>query len=460
MSHKILIADDEPLFRQTTGELLETAGYTCTCVSDAREALVALRDRPFDLILSDLNMPGNERLELLTEGRQIAPSTPLIVITGVPSLPTAIESIRLGIADYLLKPVKFQDLLNSIQRVLANRGTCEKQSFIVVDRTLEEVPRYPGIIGESQCMIEVYDVIERLANSEVNVLITGESGTGKEIVAKTIHVNSSRSAHPFQVIDCTAIPETLFESVLFGHVKGAFTGAVKDQEGLISQADRGTLFLDEIGELPKSQQAKLLRVIQEQTFYPVGGITAQKLNTRFLCATNRDLETEVNLGNFRRDLFYRLAVVHVALPPLRDRGQDIELLTHYFERQLQGKVGTNKYFSKAALEGLHSYSWPGNVRELRNVVENCLALSREECIDLPQLPKSLLAEISAAHPNTDSGQTSRTETINEAERQYFIDLLRRHCGNVTQAATEAQLSRQGLHKLLRKHNINAANYRV
>jgi two-component system response regulator HydG len=458
MSPRILIADDEPLFRQTTGELLETAGYMCTCVSTACEALEALRQDRYDLVLSDLNMPGNDQLELLSQGRAIAPGTPLIVITGVPSLPTAIQSIRLGIADYLLKPVKFQDLLSSVQRVLSH---VHRPAEIAQhpDRPEKDIPRFPGLIGESPCMLEIFDIIDRVAQSDANVLITGESGTGKEIVARTIHENSARSKHAYQVIDCTAIPETLFESIMFGHIQGAFTGAIRDQEGLLSQAHSGTVFLDEIGELPKTLQAKLLRVIQEQSFLPVGGNVRKRLDTRFLCATNRDLEAEVLSGQFRRDLFYRLAVVHLVIPPLRERGDDLVLLTRHFEAALQEGVPQPRRFSESAFQRLRGYRWPGNVRELRNVVERCLALSRQSEIDLHELPKSLLAsiDINADTPSKDS--LTRTEIVDDAERQYFVDLLKRHGGNVTKAAQEANMSRQGLHKWLRKHKIAAAQFR-
>jgi len=458
MSKKILIADDEPLFRQTTGELLETAGYMCTSVSSASEALEAMRQEQFDLVLSDLNMPGNDQLELLYQGRSMAPRTPLIVVTGVPSLPTAIESCRLGIADYLLKPLRFQDLLASVQRALSrDHSWGESQDFEV--RSPDDIPRYPGLIGESPCMLEVFDIIDRVSQSDANVLISGESGTGKEIVAKTIHENSGRSGFAYQVIDCTAIPEPLFESIMFGHMKGAFTGAIKDQEGLLSKSHSGTVFLDEIGELPRSQQAKLLRVIQEQAFLPVGGTALQQMDTRFLCATNRDLEADIVSGQFRRDLFYRLAVVHIVLPPLCERGDDIELLTRHFEKTLQVGVAQPRRFSEAAMECLRGYRWPGNVRELRNIVERCLALSREQEIELHQLPKSLLASIDSSSPLSPKDTLTRSEMVDDVERQYFIDLLKKHGGNVTKAAHEANMSRQGLHKWLRKHKISASKFR-
>src|SRR4029079_909743 len=295
---------------------------------DGRVALEALSKEPFDLVLSDLNMPGNLQLELLRTGRSNWPDTPLIVVTGAPSLPTAIESVRLGITDYLLKPVKFDDLVSSVRRALAHRK--QPRADMHTNDSASSGRLFPEIIGESPPMTELFEIMEKVADTDTNILITGESGTGKEAVAKAIHRRSRRSDGTFQIIDCTAIPDTLFESLLFGHTKGAFTGAVKDQVGLLSESDKGTAFFDEIGELPGPLQAKLLRVIQEQTFIPVGKTTPVTVDTRFICATNRDLELEVKSGRFRRDLFYRLAVIHIELPALRDRGEDVILLARHF----------------------------------------------------------------------------------------------------------------------------------
>src|SRR4029078_1847020 len=262
-------------------ELLRKSGYDCTCAKDGGAALQALSQGSFDLILSDLNMPGNLKLELLQEGRRQWPEIPLIVVTGAPSLPTAIESVRLGIADYLLKPVKYDDLLSSVRRALAHRARQLPQSAAKPDAS-----RFPELIGESPAMQELFEIIDRVAASDANVLIAGESGTGKEVVARAIHRRSSRAEGALQIIDCTAIPETLFESLLFGHVKGSFTGAIKDQVGLLSQADGGTAFFDEVGELPGPLQSKLLRVVQEQTFIPLSKSDAQHIEAGFISDDN------------------------------------------------------------------------------------------------------------------------------------------------------------------------------
>jgi two-component system response regulator HydG len=485
---KILIADDEPLYLRTTAELLRKAGYECTTASDGRAALEALAREPFDLVLSDLNMPGNLKLELLREGRDKWPDVPLVVVTGVPSLPSAIESVRLGIADYLLKPVKYDDLLSSVRRALAHR-------------TQEHGPIRPapaggdmGLIGESPPMRQLREIIERVAMTDANVLITGESGTGKEVVARAIHHQSFREG-PFQVIDCTAVPEALFESVLFGHAKGAFTGAVRDQDGLLNQADGGTAFFDEIGELPPPLQAKLLRVIQEQTFTPVGKTAPVRVDTRFLCATNRDLEMEVHAGRFRRDLFYRLAVIPIHVPPLRNRGSDVLLLARQFLAELEARGvtkggaprslmrrasmagkssqipghpqlsrprGRSRDFSPEAQSLLMSYSWPGNVRELRNAVEHGLAMASGDLITPADLPESVHRG-AASTSVTKAGERpggSLTETVVTAEREYLTSVLRRNSGNVAASAREAGMSRQGLHKLLKKHGLDADGFRT
>lgn len=493
MKQRILIADDEPLYLRTTGELLRKAGYECVCVPDANQAIEKLRQETFDLVLSDLNMPGNIQLELLHEHSESASTAPIIVITGVPSLPSAIESIRLGITDYLLKPVKFEDLLSSVRRALALPAASRVYAPAPMRTDHEWASLFPNMIGSSPAMLELYEIIDRVAGTDTNILITGESGTGKEVVAKTIHDHSHRREGACQVIDCTAVPEALFESMLFGHKKGSFTGAVSDQPGLLKQCDGGTAFFDELGELPLPLQAKLLRAVQEQTFTPVGSHTPVTVNTRFICATNRDLQMEVNAGRFRQDLYYRLGVIHIELPPLRERGDDIIQLADHFLRSLLPKGSTIEGFTPAAMECLCNYRWPGNIRELRNVIERTIALTRGNLIDAANLPPNVRAnnESSGNEPTAkshghDAGQTaplstspasqhatsgfatsstaelstaSRDEAMKLAEYQYLVNLLKQHSGNVSEAARQAGMSRQGLHKLLKNHDLNAAHFR-
>ncbi len=457
---RILIADDEPLYLRTTGDLLRKAGYWCQCVGDTDAALEALSRDSFDLILSDLNMPGNMNLELLRQGRQNWAHIPLIVVTGVPSLPTAIESIRLGITDYLLKPVKYEDLLTSVRRALAQRSQVMPAAERDDAQRRALARHFPEIVGISRQMLELFDIMDRVSGTNTNILITGESGTGKEIVARAIHRHSPRAAHAFHVIDCTAVPESLFESVLFGHVKGSFTGAVRDQPGLLRECDQGTAFFDEIGELPATLQAKLLRVVQEQTFTPVGESTPVHVDTRFICATNRDLQLEVNSGRFRRDLFYRLGVIHIELPPLRQRGGDVILLAEHFLEMLRPGGSHDYRFSGEVIACFQRYAWPGNVRELRNVVERALALTRSSWIEAQDLPTAIQPPALDAQPcGADAAGTSREEALDSAEYRYLTSLLREHHGNVSQAAQQAGMSRQGMHKLLKKHQISAHEYR-
>lgn len=450
----ILIADDEPLFLHTTRELLRNSGYICHLAADANQALELLARHRIDLVLADLNMPGNLSLELLKQGRTQFPDVPLIVITGMPTLPSAIESVRLGIADYLLKPVKMTSLLQSVQSALRQR-----------DHQLAKAPRAnmptSGIIGRSKGMRDVMGLVRRVASKNINVLITGESGTGKEVVAREIHRQSQR--HALQVIDCTAIPESLFESLLFGHSRGSFTGAHSDQDGLLTRCDHGTAFLDELGELPLSMQAKLLRVVQDGAFTPIGRHEAIKIDTRFISATNRSLEKEIESGGFRKDLFYRLAVVHLELPPLRERGDDVQLLAEHFLEQLRPNNPLVESLSQEVIDCFHNYNWPGNVRELRNVLERAVSLAQHSSVRLEDLPPTMITgdarQAVAAIEVPATPASSRIDFMAQVEREYLIRLLTTHRGNVSRCAQDAEMTRQGFHKLLDKHGISADQFR-
>jgi DNA-binding NtrC family response regulator len=305
----------------------------------------------------------------------------------------------------------------------------------------------------------VQDLIQRAATSDVSILITGESGTGKELAAQSLHQASRRRNAPFVTIDCAAIPETLFESVLFGHMKGAFTGAAVNQPGLLRSADGGTVFLDEIGELPMTSQAKLLRLIQHGTFRPVGMTETISINVRFVAATNRNLEEEVRLNRFRQDLFYRLAVVPLVMPPLRDRGDDVLFLANYFLRRAV-MASDRREFSDSAIQYLRTYSWPGNVRELKNVIDRAAVLSTGSAIDLTgPLPLGMSSMTQGALPAGIDRGSSREQALNQADRGYLEALLRANSGNVSQAAHDAGLTRQGLYKLLEKHGISPGDFR-
>lgn len=466
---RILLADDEPLYLRTTAELLRRAGFDCRTAVNAEGAMRLLSQDPFDLMIVDLNMPGNLDLELLNSGRRDYPDVPMIVVTGAPSLRSAIDSVRLRIADYLLKPVKFEELVSSVRRALAGRVTGGRDLPSRQSQIAEGIPWVKDgvlieqrLLGDSPPLRDLLDLVRRTAPSDASVLITGESGTGKELVAQALHRASNRKSAPFVTIDCTAIPESLFESVLFGHAKGAFTGALADQPGLLKGAAGGTVFLDEIGELPLSSQSKLLRLIQHSTFTPVGQATPVSIDVRFVAATNRDLEDEVRRERFRRDLFYRLAVVPIVVPPLRDRDDDVILLARHFLQLFQSaRGGVASGFSPEAIAYLRNYPWPGNIRELRNVVERAVTLARSPMIERDDLPAALI-QATGDSPRLDSSGyllSSRTRTLDQADRGYLMELLRTSGGNITQAAAAAGVTRQGLYKLLQKHGITPAEFR-
>jgi DNA-binding NtrC family response regulator len=467
-THRILIADDEPLYRETTAEFLREEGYECVCVEDANDAITVLNEHEFDLILSDLNMPGNLKLELLKEGRTKHKHVPMIVVTGAPSLPSAIESVRLGVTDYLLKPVKLEELLTAVKRSLSNPGRNSQITQSVSSKRSESSSETPsasptaiqGIVGDSPQMQEVLEIVERVAATETNVLITGESGTGKEVIANAIHNLSHRREKSLQVIDCTSIPESLFESALFGHIKGSFTGAVKDQPGLLRSCDGGTAFIDELGELPLSSQAKLLRVIQEQTFTPVGDSQTIRVDTRFVCATNRDLQEEVKADRFRHDLFYRLAVVHIELPPLRERGDDVILLAEAFLKKHRHDGDPQHTLAEETRECFRRYQWPGNIRELRNVLERSVALANASEITPSDLPQPVREAIHDPLPGIQNlTEVSRDDALDSADRAYLMKILEKHHGVIASAARQAGLSRQGMNKLLKRHHIDANEFR-
>ncbi|MEY3173992.1 MAG: Transcriptional regulatory protein ZraR [Planctomycetota bacterium] len=451
----ILLVDDEALYRTSTAALLRNSGYQVTTAASAEDAMRLMREQPAGLAMVDLNLPGNEKLELLRFLREQFPDVPVMVVTGHPSLPTAIASLRLRITDYLLKPVKYEELLEAVRRVLP---APEKSSDVPASgRPLELTSRSPA-------MRQVLDVARRVAQTDVNILITGETGTGKEVAAREIHRLSQRGGHSFQPIDCAAIPEGLLESTLFGHARGAFTGAVGRRDGLLMQCHGGTAFLDEVGELPLMLQAKFLRTIQNESFTPVGENREIRIDTRFISATSRDLELEIAAGRFRRDLYYRLAVIHLKLPPLRERLEDLESITEDLFRQLRTPQQSAEDFSPEAWALLRRHSWPGNVRELRNVVERGLSLARGRWIEAIDLPAEIVTGGSvrderpgaAAFPAV-AGVLPMDRTA--AEREYLVNLLRMSGGNVTQAAEQAGLSRQGLHRILQRHGLTAREFR-
>lgn len=449
---RLLIADDEPGFLDTTAELLRSEGYSCYLAGDGETALKILETEPIDLVISDLNMPGNAAMEWIHRGRNRFQEIPLIVVTGFPSLDSAIDGLRCGVSDYLLKPFDFGDLLRSIRKNLPGRRE---------DSEGGPTEGFSTIVGETELMERVRRTAAQVAKSDAGVLITGETGTGKELLARTIHRNTDRRDQAFNVIDCTAIPESLMESILFGHSQGSFTSAVRDQVGLLALSEKGTTFFDEIGEMPLNLQAKLLRFLEEKTFLPLGKKAPVAVDTKIIAATNRNLDEFVDRGLFRKDLYYRLAVVPINIPPLRDRIDDIPVLVNHF---LQNYAANHRVtgVTQKAMRLLQSYDWPGNVRELRNVIEHALTFCHSGRIDLSDLPTRVKESPQTGETQwvlDSSSIASRQEFLAKADRQYLEDLLSRHAGNVTSASREARISRQSLHKILSKYNLSAEAFR-
>ena len=383
--YKILVADDETSLREMLSILLQREGYVVDQAADGSVAVKMIEAGHYDLIISDIQMPHMTGIELLRQLRQADNSVTVLMITAFSSTEEAVEAMKLGAYDYITKPFKNDEIRLVIKNAL-EREQLQKENR-QLKRQLGQRFTFQNLIGNSPEMSKLITLLERVAPSQVNVLITGESGTGKELVAQALHLNSERKDHPFVPINCGAIPENLLESELFGHEKGAFTGADKRKDGLFESADNGTLFLDEIGELPMGMQVKLLRVLQEREFRRVGGTSNISLNIRLVAATNQDLSEMIQSGTFREDLFYRLNVVSIELPPLRLRQDDIPLLINKFYQRLTGK---DEYrIEKRALELLLNYDWPGNVRELENLVERCVVLGESDELTADCLPDQI-----------------------------------------------------------------------
>jgi two-component system response regulator PilR (NtrC family) len=388
METRILVVDDEISMREFLGILMEREGYRVDLANSAESAVALLQSASYDLVISDVKMPGMDGLALLAQVKKLAPDTAVIMVTAFSTAEHAVEAMKLGAYDYIAKPFNVEEIRIIVRNAL-DRRTLAKENLRLREEVRERYD-FSGLIGKSKKMRDVYTLIEKVAGSLANVLIFGESGTGKELAAKAIHYNSPRKDKSFVAVNCGAIPETLMESELFGHQKGAFTGAVSDRPGLFEQAEGGTLFLDEIGEVPLQLQAKLLRVIQEREFRRVGGADSFKADVRLVAASNRELEEQVREGTFREDLFYRLNVVQVRMPSLRERQEDIPLLVDHFLKKYAGSSSEPEIITPAALKFLMAYPFPGNVRELENMVERCVVLGSRK-IEREFLPPQVLS---------------------------------------------------------------------
>ncbi|HYV56384.1 MAG TPA: sigma-54 dependent transcriptional regulator [Candidatus Nitrosopolaris sp.] len=449
MGARILLVEDEANMARTLTKNLERAGHTVEHAPHGQAAITRLEQRPFDMVVTDLKMPVMDGMQLLhaLHERDLPPA--VVVLTGYGTIESAVEAMKLGAADYLIKDARPQEILLTVERVLKVDALRRENA-----RLREEVGRLRGVgelIGESRSLQSVYRVIEAVKTNKSTVLVSGESGTGKELVARTIHQRGPLSEHPFIAINCAGLSETLLDSQLFGHRRGAFTGAVADHDGVFRAAHGGILFLDEVSEIPLSLQPKFLRAVQEREVTPLGASVPVTVDVRLIAATNRDLEAEVRAGTFRADLFYRLNVVRIEMPPLRAHPEDIPLLVEHFLQSFSRQYRVSpKRVTAEALERLTAYDWPGNIRELQNLIERAFALSTSETITLEDLPPAVAGWVSP-RASTDDGR--ELPTLGDAERRLIAAALRRSGGNKKEAARLLGIDRQRLYRKIEKYGL-------
>lgn len=443
MSFKILVVDDEEIIRDSISYILESEGYEVDKAENGKVAYDKIKEKQFDLVITDIEMPAMKGTELLEKTKLLAPQTAVIIITAFGSLDTAITALRNGASDYILKPVEFDELLIKVKKLF------EVKDLLIENKVLrEEINRkydFENIVGKSPAIKKVFEIIEAVAETDSTVLISGNSGTGKELVARAIHFKSKRKNKPFIAVNCGAISENLIESELFGHKKGAFTGAISDKEGFIKAAEGGTLFLDEISEMPPQLQVKLLRAIQEKEYTPVGTTQALPVNVRFVATTNRNLEEEVKAGRFREDLYYRLNVVEIHLPSLKERQEDIPLLADHFLNKYRKELNKNvKGIDNDAMRALLAHEWKGEVRELENVIERAVIFCRGDFISVDDLPPTFV-------PNREllSGDFSGSleDSVRRFEKDFILKALKENEYNKEKTA---ELLKVGLSTLYRK----------
>jgi two-component system, NtrC family, nitrogen regulation response regulator NtrX len=445
----LLVIDDDPNTLASLSRAFRLAGYEATVCDSAARALELVRSARFDLILSDVVMPGKDGIALLEEFKALGLLTPVVMMSGQANVEMAVRATRLGAADFLEKPLSTEKLLLTVENVL-RLARLEQEN-----RQLRERLGRHTIVWKSPAMHPVMAQVERVAPSETRVCILGETGTGKELVARTLHEKSNRRTGPFVTLNCAAVPAELIESELFGHEKGAFTGAAARHAGKFEQADRGTLFLDEIGDMPLPMQAKLLRVLEEGEIERVGGEAPVPVDVRIVVATHRDLDQLVREGRFRQDLYHRIYVFPLRLPPLRERPEDVAVLAAHFAGQLARQNGwKEKRFSPEALAALERYSWPGNVRELRNVVERLLLLSSDETIEPDAVPLALPPATTAAAPELSPGSGTLTDRLEAFERETLLAELKRHNFQMAATARALGLERSHLYKKCQQLGID------
>ncbi|MDG5469532.1 sigma-54 dependent transcriptional regulator [Deltaproteobacteria bacterium IMCC39524] len=446
-SRKVLLIDDDASLRRVTEYSLHSAGFQVLSASDGKQGLASFQADHPQVVITDIQMPGVSGYEVLQQIKAARPETVVIVITAYSSVEKAVEAMKQGAYDYLAKPFSRDELVMVVEKAFNLLGLQEENQRL--REQLEHHVDFSHMVGSSDAMQKVFDVVRRVAPTEAGVLITGESGTGKELIAKAIHQGGGRSKEPFVAINCAAIPANLLESELFGHVRGAFTDAVRDRVGKFEQADGGTLFLDEVGEMPLELQPKLLRVLQEMEVEPIGG-KVRSVDVRIIAATNQDVELAIEEGRFREDLYYRLAIIPIELPPLRERLDDIPLLIEYFLKRFSD--GAPISVSPAAFECLKAYTWPGNVRELQNAIERLVVLSHGDVVEPEHLPTKFRAAPTAKRSRVVE-LPPEGYSLETLEREVVVQALERNDWNQTRAADFLQIPRHTLIYRMEKYDI-------
>jgi len=453
--NRILVVDDEASMRQLMEIALSKEGYQVTAAESAGKARELFGERSFDLVISDIKLPDLSGVEVLRQVRQTAPDTPVIMITAYASTDTAVEALRLGAYDYITKPFKIDELKIIIKNALEKKRL--KEEVVQLKRTLQKQHGLDSILGRSPKMLELFELVQSIAPTQSTALITGESGTGKELVARAIHVYSLRKAEPFVSVNCGAIPETLLESELFGHMRGSFTGASTNKKGLFEVADRGSIFLDEIAEMSPAMQVKLLRVLQEKRFRRIGAAEETEVDVRVIAASNKNLEKMVEEKTFREDLYYRLNVIPIQLPPLRERREDVSLLAEHFLTRSCAQMGKSiSKISDQAMEFLTAYDWPGNVRELENVIERAVALEMTRVILPERLPENLLrVKAAAAVPPAELSDQGLdfAQYVANVEKGLLTQALEKAGGVQTRAARLLSMNLRSFRYLLQKYGL-------
>ena len=445
---RILLIDDDPGVRDSMERTLRGAGYAVQSAPSGEEGFEMAKGGAYDVILSDMRMPGISGLDILRQLRELRVDSAFIIMTGFGTVDTAVEAMKLGAVDFVQKPFFRDELLMRVRSATDRRQLARQVDLL--QRQVDPPASVGSLIGSSPSMLRVKDLIARAGAAPGTVLITGETGTGKELVARAIHAASSRASKPFVALNCAALTESLLENELFGHARGAFTGAAAARPGLIEHAHGGTLFLDEIGTMPRTLQAKLLRSLESGEVRRIGENETRQVDVRFLAATNLDIQGAIDRGDFRSDLFYRLNVHRIHLPPLRERGDDIRLLIQHFISRFGGAAVTGT--TPAAASALVAYQYPGNVRQLQHIVQRAVVVARGELIDLDDLPEEVLA-IRATTAASQEGSVAAARE--RAEREMIIAALARNNGEVSSAAREMQVSRTTMWRLMKKHGISA-----